>query len=79
MFLIGGKEMGFIEKVAAELVKSVAKDAAIGALDATVKAVDNAGKAVRIQCTVGGVIDKTFGDKETRHYRKEQISVKESG
>ena len=65
--------MGFIEKVAAELVKSVAKDAAIGALDATVKAVDNAGKGIKnASNTVGGVIDKTFGDKETRHYRKEQ-------
>ena len=57
--------MGFIEQVAAELVKSVAKDAAIGALDATVKAVDNAGKGIKnASNTVGGVIDKTFGDKE---------------
>lgn len=58
--------MGFIEKVAAEVVKGVAKDAAS-------KAVDSAGKGIKhARDSVGGVIDKTFGDKETRHYRKEQ-------
>ena len=65
--------MGFIEKVAAAVVKGVVEDAAISALDATVKVADNAGKGIKAAGdSIGSVIDKTLGDKETRHYRKEQ-------
>ena len=65
--------MGLIEKVATAVVKGVVEDAAIGALDVTIKAVDGAGKGIKAAGdAVGGVIDKTFGDKDTRHYRKEQ-------
>ncbi len=54
--------MGIIDKVATAIVKDAAANAAIGALDAADKGVK----------AIGEKIDKTFGDKATRHYRKEQ-------
>ena len=54
--------MGIIDKVATAIVKDAAATAAIGALDAADKGVK----------AIGEKIDKTFGDKATRHYRKEQ-------
>ena len=54
--------MGIIDKVATAIVKDAAANAAIGALDAADKGVK----------AIGEKIDKTFGDKATRHYKKEQ-------
>ena len=58
--------MGFIVDVMAKAVEGIAKDAA---LNAGVHAIDGVQKGIQaIDDTVGKVV----GDKETRHYRREQ-------
>ena len=61
--------MGLIDKVTTALVKDALSNAAEGALDVTIKAMDKAGNATQ---AVGSVVEKTIGDTATRHYKKEQ-------
>lgn len=64
--------MGLIDKIASAVVTDLIEDAAIGALGATVKAVETVGKgAEAVTGAVNRAVDKTLGDKATRHYRKE--------
>lgn len=61
--------MGLIDKVTTALVKDALSNAAEGALDVTIKAMDKAGNATE---TLGNIVEKTIGDAATRHYKKEQ-------
>lgn len=58
--------MGFIKEIATEVVKGIVEDAAVSAFDGAKKGIKKAGDAVT------GAFDKTFGDKNTRHYKKEE-------
>lgn len=65
--------MGLIDKIASAVVTDLIEDAAIGALGATVKAIESVEKgADAVSGAVNKVVDKTLGDKATRHYRREQ-------
>ena len=65
--------MGLIDKIASAVVTDLIEDAAIGALGVTVKAIESVEKgADAVSGAVNKVVDKTLGDKATRHYRREQ-------
>ena len=57
--------MGFIKDIATEVVKGIVEDAAINAFDGAKNGIKKVGNAV------SGAIDKTFGDKNVRHFKKE--------
>ena len=58
--------MGLIKDAMAQAIGNVAKGAVI---DAAADVLDGAQKGIK---AVGDAVDKTFGDKDVRHYRKEQ-------
>ena len=68
-----------ISRAAANIVEDVAINAVVGTADAVSKGVQKGVKiADSVSSGVSKVVDATLGDRDTRHYRREQKYLSKS-